>query len=123
MEEIRYRLLIEQLQQWLERLGGKEQPEPDAIKELTVRLLAMALILLRQHSVNKRGQCQYCGYSRWYWRLLIKRPQCTVGSALGFAMEQELAVVRWWATAGMGRQTSLEEARKRQQRQGPLDSQ
>lgn len=55
VEKIRYRLLIEQLQQWVERLSGKEPLEPEAVKELAVRLLAMALMLLKQHSVNKRG--------------------------------------------------------------------
>ena len=100
--EIRYQLLSEQLQHWLDRLDGKEPPEPDAaVKELAVRLLAMALMLLRQHRVNKRGQCQYCRRSRRSWRLRIKRPRCTVSSALDFAMKQELAVVRWRATADM----------------------
>lgn len=116
MEEIRYRLLVEQLQQWVERLSKTEQREPEAVNELAVRLLTMALMLLRQHSVNKRGQCQYCGWSRWSWRLRIRRPRCTVGSALDFAMKQELAVVWWWMFDGMGSQVSLEEVREWEQR-------
>lgn len=114
MEEIRYRLLVEQLQQWAERLNGKEQLEPEAVKELTVRLLAMALMLLKQHSVNKRGQCQYCSWSRWYWRFRIRRPQCTVRGTLDFAMKQELAVVWWQVFGHIGRQASLEEVRRRE---------
>jgi hypothetical protein len=34
-----------------------------------VRLLAGVVMLLRQHRVNKRGQCNYCGWTWWTWRL------------------------------------------------------
>jgi hypothetical protein len=112
VEEIRYRLLIEQLQQWVEKLSGNEPLEPEAVKELAVRLLAMALMLLKQHNVNKRGQCQYCGWSRWYWRFRIRRPQCTVCGALDFVMKQELAVAWWRLFESMGWKISLEEVRR-----------
>jgi hypothetical protein len=35
--EVRYRLLCEQFEQWVERLGGDEQVEPEVVKELAVR--------------------------------------------------------------------------------------
>jgi hypothetical protein len=116
VEEIRYRLLIEWLQQWVEKLSGKEPIEPGEAKELAVRLLAMALMLLTQHHVNKRGQCQNCGWSRWYWRFRIRRPQCTVCGAVDFAMKQELAVVWWRVFGSAGQQMSLEEVRRRVER-------
>jgi hypothetical protein len=96
----------------VKKLSSKEPLEPEAVKELAVRLLAMALALLEQHHVNKRGQCQYCGWSRWYWRFRIRLPRCTVCRALGFAMEQELAVVWWHLFGSVGKRVSLEEVRK-----------
>jgi hypothetical protein len=53
MQEVRYRLLCEQLEQWVQRLGGEEPVEPEVVQELAVRLLAMAAMLLRQHPVSK----------------------------------------------------------------------
>lgn len=112
VHEVRYRLLSEQLEQWVEKLSGEEPVEPEAVKELTVRLLAMAVILLKQHQVNQRGQCRYCGWTRWNWRFWIRRPPCTVCSTLGFAMKQRLDVVWWRLFGSVERHFSLEEVRR-----------
>jgi hypothetical protein len=56
-----------------------------------VRLLTGVIMLLRQHQLNKRGQCKYCG---WRWRLWHRQPQCTVYRSVDFAMRQPLDVVR-----------------------------
>jgi hypothetical protein len=93
--ETRNRLLWEHLEQLTERLRGKEPIEPAEIREQTVRLLAGVVMLLRQHHVNKRGQCKYCGWTRWAWRFWRRRPQCTVYRSVDFAMRQPLRWVRW----------------------------
>ena len=93
--EVRYGLLCEQLEQWVERLGGDEPLEPEVVKELAVRLLAMAAMLLRRHAVNMRGQCKFCGLTQREWRFWRRRPRCSVYGALDFAMRQGLDVV-WW---------------------------
>lgn len=111
MQEVRYRLIFEQLEQWVEKLGGAEPVKPEEVKELAVRLLAMAAMLLRQHELNKRGQCKFCGCALWNWRFWNRRPPCTVCSALSFAMEQELAVAWWRLLGSVGKQASLEEVR------------
>lgn len=109
--EVRHRLLLEQLEQWVTKLSGVEPVEPEKVQELAVRLLATAVMLLKQHEVNRQGRCQYCGRQRWNWRFWKRRPRCTVGSALGFTMEQELAVVWWRLFGSVGKQTSLREVR------------
>lgn len=111
VQEVRHRLLCEQLEQWVERLGGEEPVEPEVVKEVSVRLLAMAAILLRQHVVRKRGQCQSCGWTRREWGLWRRRPRCSVYRALDFAMRQELDVVWWRLCESVGRHVSLEESR------------
>lgn len=93
--EFQDRLLLEQLELFVARLDGEEQIEPPEIREHAVRLLAGVLMLLRQHRVNKRGQCQYCGWTRRAWRFWRRRPRCTVYRALAFAFGQRLDVV-WW---------------------------
>lgn len=60
----RQRLLLEQLEQWVERLSEKEPSEAVAVDELAVRLLTGVVTLLQQHEVNKRGQCRLCGRTR-----------------------------------------------------------
>jgi hypothetical protein len=92
--QTRYRLLLEQLEALADQLRNEEAIAPPVLEERTIRLLAGALMLLRQHRVNKRGQCQYCGWTRPTWRLWHRRPQCTVNLALDFAMSQPLDVVR-----------------------------
>ena len=91
--ETRYRLLLEQFEQLADQLSDNKPEEPTALEEQTLRLLAAAITLLRQHRVNKRGQCNYCGWSGWWARLPWRRPQCTVYRSLDFAMRQPLGVV------------------------------
>jgi hypothetical protein len=55
------RLFLEELQKLTEWLSSDAPRAPAALEEKTVRLLAIAVTLLRQHQVNKRGQCQFCG--------------------------------------------------------------
>lgn len=112
VQEVRYRLLCEQLEQWLEKLSGEEQIDPEAVKELAVRLLTMAVMVLKQHQVNKRGQCQYCDWAQWYWRVWRRRSQCTVCSTLSFAMGQELTVVWWRLFGSVEKDVSLREVRE-----------
>jgi hypothetical protein len=92
--ETRNRLLREELEQMMERLRSKESIESAEIREQTVQLLAGVVMLLRQHHVNKRGQCKYCGWTRWAWRFWRRRPQCTVYRSVYFAMKQPLHWVR-----------------------------
>lgn len=112
VQEVRHRLLLEQLEQWVERFSGEKPVEPEEVKELAVRLLATAAMLLKQHQVNKRGQCKFCGWRRWSWRFWKRRPQCMVFSTLSFTLEQELAVVWRRLFGSMGRGISLEEVRE-----------
>lgn len=86
--QTRYRVLRQQLEQWADEFGGAQPPA-----ECTVRLLAFAVILLAQHQVNKRGRCNFCGWTRWKWRFWHLRPPCTVCRALAFALSQGLDVV------------------------------
>jgi hypothetical protein len=91
----RNRLLLEQLEQLTERLRGEATVEPAEIEEQAVRLLASVVMLLRQHHTNKRGQCKYCGWTRWARRFWHRRPRCTVYRSVDFAMRQPLRWV-WW---------------------------
>jgi hypothetical protein len=85
-------MLLEQLEELSGKLRSEEQVEPAALEEQTVRLLAGMVTLLKQHNVNKRGQCQYCCGRTWrWWR---RRPQCTVYVSLDFAIRQPLDMVR-----------------------------
>ncbi len=109
--ETRSRLFIEELEKLVEWLSSDAPKTPAALEEQTVRLLAMAVMLLRQHQVNKRGQCQYCGWTRWQWRLCRGGRRCTVHQALDLAMGQSLDVVWWRMFESVGRQWSLAEVR------------
>jgi hypothetical protein len=110
--EMKHRLWTEQIAQWVEKLSGEKPVEPEALTELTVRLLAMAVMVLRQHVVNKRGQCRLCRPSLRMWRLWWRRPPCTVRRAFDFAMGQPWDVVWWQLFESLGQQTSLDETRK-----------
>jgi hypothetical protein len=89
----RHRLLLERFEQLANQLSDDKPKEPAALEEQTLRLLAAAITLLRQHRVNKRGQCNYCKWSGWWaWRFW-RRPQCTVYRSFDFAMRQPLDVV------------------------------
>lgn len=89
----RYRLLLEQLEALADQLSGEEPITQPVLEDQTVRLLAGVVMLLRQHHINKRGQCKYCGWTRRTWRLWHRRPQCTVYLSLDFAMSQPLDLV------------------------------
>jgi hypothetical protein len=92
--ETRYRLLMETLENIVAGLGdtapGTSSPESN---NQTVRVIVGVLTLLKQHRVNKRGQCRYCGWTRWYWRLWRARPQCTVVRSLDFVLRQPVELV------------------------------
>jgi len=53
VQEVRHRLLFEQLEQWVEKLGSEEPVDRAVLKELVVQLLATVVMLPRQHRVNK----------------------------------------------------------------------
>jgi len=99
-----YRLLEEHLEQFADRLSASQPPESPVLTEHTVRLLAAALILVRQHHINKRGQCRYCGWSRWGWRFWHRRPRCTVYQTLNVVLRQSLDVVWWQLLDSLGQE-------------------
>ncbi|HSL07305.1 MAG TPA: hypothetical protein VK887_04910 [Pseudonocardiaceae bacterium] len=84
---------------------------PVVLEEWIVKLLATVLMLLRQHHVNKRGQCRFCGWTTWKWRFWRRR-RCTVYVALDYAMMQSLDVVWWKVFVELGREVSLEDVRR-----------
>ncbi|MCA1606054.1 MAG: hypothetical protein LC775_11430, partial [Acidobacteria bacterium] len=85
-------------------LGGDEPSESVVVEEQTLRLLAAAVVLLGQHVVNKRGQCKFCGWTRWKWRFWRRRRKCTVFQAVDRAMTQGLDVVWWEVLNSVGRE-------------------
>lgn len=93
--QTRHRLMLERLEELAGQLKNKEPIAPAVFEEQTARLLAGAVMLLKQHKVNKRGQCQYCGWTGWARRLWHRRPQCTVYRALSFALGQRPEIL-WW---------------------------
>ncbi|MCA1672694.1 MAG: hypothetical protein LC799_10990 [Actinobacteria bacterium] len=109
--ETQQRLFFELLQKLAEWLSDDEPKAPTALEEQMVRLLAVAVMLLRQHEVNKRGQCQFCGWTRWRWRLWRRRRRCTVHQALDLALGQSLDVVWWRVFESAGQKRSLAEVR------------
>lgn len=90
-----HRLYIEELEAIADRISDNRPIPPKVAEEQTVRLLATVARLLRQHEVNKRGQCNFCCWTHWGRRLWRRRPQCTVFRAVGFALGQPLDVA-WW---------------------------
>jgi hypothetical protein len=108
--ETRYRLVLQQLGELAERLSGAKPMAPAALEEWIVKLLATMLMLLRQHHINKRGQCRFCGWTSWKWRFWRRR--CTVYVALDYAMRQSLDVVWWKVFVELGREVSLEDVRR-----------
>jgi len=111
--ETRHKLVWEQLEELAERLSGAKPMAPAMLEERIVQLLAGVLILLRQHHVNKRGQCRFCGWTRWTWRFWRRRRRCTVYVALDYALGQSVDVVWWKVFAGLRREVSLEDVRRR----------
>jgi len=82
------------------------------LDERIVQLLATVLILLRQHHVNQRGQCRFCGATRWAWRFWHRRRRCTVHAALDHTLGQGLDVLWWTLFDGVDRDMSLQEVRE-----------
>lgn len=118
----RYRLLLEWLEELEDGLSGEQPVTYAVVEEQAVRLLMAAVRLLRQHEVNKRGQCKFCGWTRWGMRFWRRRRQCTVYIALGVAMEQSLDAVWWQLFEGVGRKVSLAEVREWVEERAPGSS-
>lgn len=122
----RYRLLLEWLEELVDLLSGEEPIAQAVVEEQAVRLLMGAARLLREHEVDKRGQCRFCGRTRWRWPFRRRRRRCMVHSAFGFAAEQNLDTVWWQLFEDAGRKSSprevrawLEERHQRQLRTAP----
>jgi len=109
--QTRSRLFLEELEKLAERLSADEARSREVCEERMMRLLAVAVILLRQHRINKQGQCQFCGWTRWKWRFWRRRRRCTVHQALGLAMDQSLDVVWWCVLENIGGKSNLSEVR------------
>jgi hypothetical protein len=91
--QIRCRALLERLEALGYHLRKNQPGVLTAREEHTARLLVGVVMLLRQHRVNKYGQCRYCAWTSRTWSLWHRRPQCTVYLTLDFAMSQPLDLV------------------------------
>lgn len=91
--QTRHRLILERLDELAAQLRMDEKIAPATLEEQTVRLLAGVVMLMRQHDVNKRGQCRFCAASHRALRFWHRRPQCAVLRALDFAISQRLDIV------------------------------
>lgn len=109
--QTRHRLLSEQLDNVAARLRRKQDTEPQVIEDHVVRLLTAAVLLLRQHRFDTRGQCGVCGCSLRRLRLWQTRPRCTVFPAVDLAMRQSIDVVWWQLCTADGRDVTLTEIR------------
>lgn len=92
--QTRCRALLEQLEMLAHQLKEKQPIPPTALEEHTVRLLVGVIMVLRQHRMNKLGQCRYCAWTSQTWWLRSNRPQCTIYLSLDRAMSQPLDLVR-----------------------------
>lgn len=110
--ETQYRLLHENLADLADGLSSERQIAPAVLKDHTVRLLAGLVMSLRQHEVNKNGQCRYCSRLITMWRFWRRRPRCTIYRNLSFALSQGSDEVWWQLFDSLGRRTSLDEVRK-----------
>jgi len=91
--QTRCRVLLEQLEALAHQLRIEQQIPSTALEKQTVRLVVGVIMVLRQHRVNKLGQCKYCAWTSRTWWLWCRRPQCTVYLSLDFAMSQPLDLV------------------------------
>ena len=110
--ETRHRRLTQQCEKLAHQLGGKEAPGQVLVEEHAVRLLTGVVMLLRQHKLNKRGQCRVCAAPGRIWWFWLRRPPCAVYRDLNFAMRQEIDAVWWQLLESTGRPASLDEVRK-----------
>jgi len=108
----RYRLLCEHCEELAKKLSGEQPITPEVLEELVVQLLAPALTLLRQHAMNKRGQCKFCGWTRWKWRFWRRRRPCTVFQALDLTMRRGPDIAWWQLFATIGNEVSLADVRE-----------
>jgi hypothetical protein len=92
--ETRSRLFLEELEKLAEWLSSDAPKVPASLEEQTVRLLVMVIMLLRQHRINKRGQCQWCGWTRWAWGFGVDSED------VPFIKHWILAWVRAWMWCG-----------------------
>ncbi|MGH3870786.1 MAG: hypothetical protein ACRDSR_04600 [Pseudonocardiaceae bacterium] len=105
--ETKHRLALHQLEELAQRLSNDAKPiAPAGPDEWTVQLLVTVLTLLRQHHVNKRGQCRFCGWTRCKWRRWRGRRRCTVYTALDYAMGQSLSLSVMASEAGQHHPTT-----------------
>lgn len=97
--ETRDRLLLEHLEKLAAQIRSEESLPPEQLEEQLLRLLVGGLMLLRRHHTNKRGQCKFCGWTRWTCRLWRRRRRCTVYTNLGFVIMQPMTetMQRWLA--------------------------
>jgi len=109
---MRYRLRGEELAQWVQWLSGAEPRQQAVLDERILQLLATLLILLRQHHVNRRGQCRFCRATRWKWRFWHRRRCCTVYRALDYSMGQSPDVLWWTLFQGSEWDMSLTDVRE-----------
>lgn len=107
-----YQLFREELEELTNRLSGKKTASPAVTEDQIVQLLAVTAILLRQHRVNARGQCQFCRWAGWKWRPWNRRPLCTVYRTASFVMSHGLDEVWWRLFESLGTEWSLVEVRE-----------
>ena len=107
--QVRHRLLIQQCEKLANQLSGKEDPGRILFEEQAVRLLTGVVMVLRQHKLNKRGQCRACAAPGRFW---LRRPRCAVYRDLSFAMSQGIVFVWWQLLESVGQSASLDEVRE-----------
>ncbi len=109
--ETRHRRLTQQFEKLANQLSGKEALGQTLIEEQVVRLLTGVIMVLRQHKLNKRGQCVACAAPGRIWRFFLRRPPCAVYRDLNFAMSHGMDVVWWRLLESTGQPASLDEVR------------
>jgi hypothetical protein len=78
----------------LERVDVLHRDMDVIADEEIARLVCAAYVALRQHRVNKRGQCRHCHRPGSWWPR--RRKTCTVHQVFAMAMEQPFPVVCAW---------------------------
>lgn len=92
-------VLVEQLGVLANRLRSKQPIASTSLEEHTARLLVGVLMLLRQHRVNKRGQCHYCRLDSHDMAIVAETATVHRVSRVGFHVSQPLAIV-WMQLIG-----------------------
>lgn len=112
VHETRYRQLQAELKEFTDQLSGAKAVSPAKTRNQIVQALAVVAILLRQHQINKRGQCKFCARPRWRWRFWSRRPSCTVYRTASFVMNQELEEAWRQLFDSMGKECNLVQVRR-----------